>query len=277
MAAKTPLGAAISTTNGTSITVLDVLGFPSTGAYTVVVDSEWLRVTAGAGTTTWTVTRGYNGTTAATHLIAATVTLIDDEGEWTSASHMMDTLGLTTAAQLAVLEPCVDAANAEITRRVGRFLGPASETTRTYRRIEPDEGGRVLWIPGGIRSFTTIELRRTSLDAWETVTSGDVVVGPPSWDLRPGQPYAWVEFIDDPAGDWGSFPWHGEARFSGSLFGPEEVDADCARIAEMIAARMYQYSESGGDLTLPSASKFVYADDAAKLDAIRAEHLAGVS
>ncbi|MDX6253804.1 MAG: hypothetical protein QOJ11_138 [Frankiales bacterium] len=42
-------------------------GFPTAGAYTIQVDSEQMTVIAGQGTTTWTVTRGANGTTPASH------------------------------------------------------------------------------------------------------------------------------------------------------------------------------------------------------------------
>ncbi len=69
----TTLAAAITTTSATSITVTDASGFPSSTAYSIMVDSEQMTVTAGFGTTTWTVTRGAGGTTAATHLIAANV------------------------------------------------------------------------------------------------------------------------------------------------------------------------------------------------------------
>jgi hypothetical protein len=48
-------------------------GFPQTGTFSVMIDSEKLTVTAGAGTNTWTVTRGATSTTAATHLNGAYV------------------------------------------------------------------------------------------------------------------------------------------------------------------------------------------------------------
>ena len=48
-------------------------GFPASGNYYVMIDSEQMQVTAGQGTTTWTVTRGTNGTTATTHLVTAYV------------------------------------------------------------------------------------------------------------------------------------------------------------------------------------------------------------
>jgi hypothetical protein len=72
--AATTLSGAISTTGATSISVTSASGFPGSGNYNIQVDSEVMTVTAGQGTTTWTVTRGVNGTTAATHSAGATVT-----------------------------------------------------------------------------------------------------------------------------------------------------------------------------------------------------------
>jgi hypothetical protein len=53
----------------TSVSVLSASGFPGSGNYYVMCESEQMQVTGGQGTTTWTVTRGTNGTSAATHLI----------------------------------------------------------------------------------------------------------------------------------------------------------------------------------------------------------------
>jgi hypothetical protein len=67
---------AASHTNGTSVYVATVLptafaSFPSTNGFTFLIGSEQMTVTAGAGTATWTVTRGDNGTTAAAHAALA--------------------------------------------------------------------------------------------------------------------------------------------------------------------------------------------------------------
>lgn len=67
------MAAAITSAGVTSISVLSASGFPGAGNYYIMIDSEQLQVTAGQGTTTWTVARGTNGTTAATHLISANV------------------------------------------------------------------------------------------------------------------------------------------------------------------------------------------------------------
>lgn len=75
-ALTTTLAAAITSTTATSLTVTADTSFPTGAEYVIQVDSEQMLVTAGQGTTGWTVTRGYNSTTKATHLDGATVTLL---------------------------------------------------------------------------------------------------------------------------------------------------------------------------------------------------------
>lgn len=57
----------------TSLVVASAADFPISGPYRIRVGSELMEVTAGQGTTGWTVTRGVDGTTAASHGDAATV------------------------------------------------------------------------------------------------------------------------------------------------------------------------------------------------------------
>jgi Tfp pilus assembly protein PilX len=76
--ASTTLAAAISSTQ-TTITVSSASGFPTSGTFRVRIDDEDMTVTGGQGTTTWTVTRGVNNTTAATHVIGQAVNQ-DDAG-----------------------------------------------------------------------------------------------------------------------------------------------------------------------------------------------------
>lgn len=71
---STTLSAAITSTSATSCTVNSASGFPGSGNFYAQVDSEVLLVTGGQGTTTWTISRGQNGSAAATHLISAVVT-----------------------------------------------------------------------------------------------------------------------------------------------------------------------------------------------------------
>lgn len=57
----------------TALVVADYSEFPSSGSFSIMIDSEAMLVTAGAGTLNWTVTRGFGGTTAAAHTSGATV------------------------------------------------------------------------------------------------------------------------------------------------------------------------------------------------------------
>lgn len=72
----TLLNGAITSTSTTSLTVDSDFGISASTHYRIKIDSEIMIVTAGHGTTTWTVTRGADGTTAATHLDDAVVTLL---------------------------------------------------------------------------------------------------------------------------------------------------------------------------------------------------------
>ena len=70
--AVSTLSAAITTTTATSCTVTDATTFPATGNFRIKIDSEILLVTTRASNT-FTVTRGQEGTTAATHASGASV------------------------------------------------------------------------------------------------------------------------------------------------------------------------------------------------------------
>lgn len=60
VAAGGVVGSAVATT----LNVASASGFPGSGNYNVQVDTEVMTVTAGQGTTAWTVTRGANGSSA---------------------------------------------------------------------------------------------------------------------------------------------------------------------------------------------------------------------
>jgi Tfp pilus assembly protein PilV len=71
----TTLGGNLSST-ATTLTVTSAAGFPANAEFRVKIGSEILLVTAGgSGTTSWTVERGADGTTAATQSAGAPVTL----------------------------------------------------------------------------------------------------------------------------------------------------------------------------------------------------------
>jgi hypothetical protein len=72
--AKTTTTSAAQALGAGTLGVASAAGLPAAGSFYVRVGNEVERVTAGQGTTTWTVARGQLGTTAAAHPSAATVT-----------------------------------------------------------------------------------------------------------------------------------------------------------------------------------------------------------
>lgn len=75
----TNLSVAISSTSATSLSVVSSTGFPSTGQFTVKLDGEFILVTAVSGTT-WTIVRGQEGTTAATHSAGVYIYMVLTDG-----------------------------------------------------------------------------------------------------------------------------------------------------------------------------------------------------
>ena len=70
--ANTTLVGAVNSTQ-TTITVNSAAGFPTTSSFRIRIDDEYMDVTGGFGTTTWTVTRGVNSSTAASHVTSQSV------------------------------------------------------------------------------------------------------------------------------------------------------------------------------------------------------------
>lgn|SRR5262245_47688714 len=105
---QTGQASATLTANITDVTgalpVAFASGFPTSGNFVVQVDQEQILVTGGQGTTTWFVTRGYNGTTASAHGMGATVSLV---GAFTPATVTVTIDGQTRAFSNEILRVVV--------------------------------------------------------------------------------------------------------------------------------------------------------------------------
>jgi hypothetical protein len=97
---NTTLSAAINSSQ-TTITVASASGFPTSGNYGIQVDDEQMIVTGGQGTTTWTVTRAANGTTAASHVSGQSV-VRDDAGTSGELSWNATTKTLTVTGTIFI-------------------------------------------------------------------------------------------------------------------------------------------------------------------------------
>jgi hypothetical protein len=108
--AATTLSAAVETTDGTSISVASAAGFPTKGNFRILVDDEIMLVTAVDGTT-WTVTRGAESTTGATHSNGAAVTHVLTAG---AVQTLQDAANITyTPGTLSDWDGAADPGNAD--------------------------------------------------------------------------------------------------------------------------------------------------------------------
>jgi hypothetical protein len=89
----------------TTIVVTSATPFPSSAQYRIVIDNEVMLVTAGAGTTSWTVTRGVEGSTAAAHSNGAGVFHVV-----TAASLLNAPLAMTTSGDVPYLNSSLNQA-----------------------------------------------------------------------------------------------------------------------------------------------------------------------
>ena len=78
--------------------------FPTDGSFTIVVDDEHMLVTSGFGTTTWTVVRGTDNSTAAAHASNAVVVISDIlVNTYTTGNQLDGTIAMDAAGDFVVV------------------------------------------------------------------------------------------------------------------------------------------------------------------------------
>jgi len=256
----------------TSLSVNDALGFAASTDTNdlILIGTEFMLVTAGMGTTTWTVTRGYSGSTAAAHSSGATVTRI--ARGYTDLARIKRLYGFPDTDDDDRLLDIIDATNAELDFRLGVALYPATDTVRLYDGSAAMRGYTRLYIPGGIRTLTQVRLATSSNGTLTTATLADFLLRPQSFRSRPGEPYKYVEIVPDPTGSDPWFPpYMANVELTGT-YGPADAQPNLARMADSIVMRTWD-ARGSGERSTPTVSKFIYADDEATLEAYRAEHV----
>ena len=182
----TTLGAAITTTDGTAVTLTAATGMPAT-QFVLTVNTEDLLVTAGYGTTSVTVVRGWNGTTAATHLDGAAAVgsvalpaVANGRGELlaygTSGTLAHGARAMTDGARIAISAasvPCqgvlvkASPGNAEAVYVGGAAVTPDVEATGGY----PLAAGESVGVP--CRDATEVYIVGTGTDSVAFLASAD--------------------------------------------------------------------------------------------------------
>lgn len=163
----------------------------------------------------------------------------------------------------------VDAVNDWIIARIGLDLSPAGTATR---KLDGD-GTRELFVPGGLRSVTTVE---TTTDYGSTYTdvTASITLLPVAWRKPPSEPYH-VLRLSESSGE--VFP-HGEdtVRVTSSEWGYAAWPDRIVEVAETIAVRMIQARATGqrdvigsDELGNPVVSRFVSLKDRDTIDGAR--------
>lgn len=275
---QTTLSAAITTTVATTATVSDVLGFASSVETDdlVQIENEFLLVSGGLGTTSWSsITRGYAGSIAATHLNAATVTRI--ARAYSDLTRVKAQASIPDTDDDAVLLVYIAAAQAYLCGPYGTgiFLGPSTDTSRIYHGQDALCNGKRLWIPGGIRTLSAMTIGSCTGATQTAATVTDWDLGPLSYELSTGRPYNYIEFADVTTGNWNYFPWGKRNVTLTGTFGPAAVDDWTAKLADMVVIRMWE-DRNAGPRSSPTPDMYVYEKEQRILDSLRAEHFAGV-
>jgi hypothetical protein len=145
--ANTTLSGALTGT-ATTVTVNSASGFPTT-PFVIRIDDEFMTVTAGFGTTTWTVTRGTNGSTATTHVASQTVewkTPSSGEIAWNNTTKTLTVSGtIYIDGSARITNSALNSYNGQGTiylsgtfRATGSVCASISETNCNFATWNPD-------------------------------------------------------------------------------------------------------------------------------------------
>lgn len=172
--AQTTLNGAI-TNSATSLTVTSASAFPTSGNFRILIDSEILLVTAVSGTT-FTVTRGVEGTTGASHSHLATITHVLTAGALDQFK--VDNLFLSTV-------------EGRLTLQSGTAVPSTDQTAKTTVYFTPYRGNRIALYDGtsawNVRSFSELSIAVPSAvfriyDVFAYDNSGTVALEALAWD-----------------------------------------------------------------------------------------------
>lgn len=134
---------------------------------------------------------------------------------------------------------------------IGVSLDSSADTTRYYDGRDATDGGKRIWVPGGIRAFTTVQVSTDGGATWDTVTN-DVRIGPKAQDRPTSEPGAYIEFKDWSAivGSWAFFPTGTDnVKVTGSTnatFGWSAWPDDLVQAAYVAVQRMSRERDAQG-------------------------------
>lgn len=146
----------------------------------------------------------------------------------------------------AFLIDAIDAADAWMRGEMhGIFIGPSTDTSRTF---DLPKASRTVFIPGGVRSVSSLQIREYTGGPLQTILASDYVLRPQAWQRLAGMTTDRIEFVDS-IGITGSYTHfyagYGTAVVNSTAFGPEKVPPDLSRIATTVVIWLHRSRAAG--------------------------------
>jgi hypothetical protein len=195
-------------------------------------------------------------------------------GTYAALAAVKTRLGKTDTTDDTLLTSLCDQVNAWIESYTGRPLTPY---TATYTFDGPwTRDGKVLIIPRGIRSITTLQIAGGTGQTLTTIAAGNHFLLPREQDRLPGWPATRVEISDVSSAAWTEVAYgYGVATIEGAYGWAVEPD-DVVAVAETAVVRAWHARQAGqqdiigtDETGAPIVSRYVAPRDRDTLDVYR--------
>lgn len=191
-------------------------------------------------------------------------------GTYVTATLVKERTDIPDTDDDTLLGKIVDEVNQYIETMTGRVIAPQDSQTWLFDgRSDVELGGRILLVPRGVRTVTTLSIADYTGDTFTTVTSGDYFPRPAVQNRKPGWPATYIEFSDRPTGAYSCFPTSGIANIK--LVGDvnfEAIPDDIRQVAVVTAVRAWHARQSGmadivgnDETGAPIISRYVSVED----------------
>lgn len=148
-----------------TVTVDSYTNFPASTPFRIWADDEAMLVTAGAGTTTWTVTRGIEGTSAASHAAGSVLNVLT--GVYTNrVAHVITAASVRKTDPINILANGVEGDDSDETTAIQNVLTNVPEGSRVHFSSIRGGGTRTSFRFSALTASKSLHL---SGDGWECI------------------------------------------------------------------------------------------------------------
>lgn len=191
-------------------------------------------------------------------------------GTYVTATLLKERTDIPDTDDDTLLGKIVDEVNQYIETMTGRVLAPQSAQTWLFDgRQDVELGGRMLAVPRGVRTVTSLSIALYTGASFAVVATADYFLRPAIQNRKPGWPATYIEFTDYPTGSFSCFPTTGIANIK--LIGDvnfEAIPDDIRAVAVATAVRAWHGRQNGqadivgnDETGAPIISRYVSVED----------------